>query len=117
MKHLAHVFRAAKAYLADGKTYGKDPYICFALRDAAFEVFAGPENETKAEVAAKEATAFVEGRLPYTGTAVTWLVENGCDVTSQQGQEFRHAWLDAMIHELETGERLPGFPEEDLKKT
>lgn len=116
MKHLVHVFKAAKAHLADGvhPAYGKVTYICFALRQAAFEAF--PEDDTKAKVATQEAEAFVEGRLTQRHTAETWLVEKlGCEVTNQQAQEFRHAWLDAMIHELETGERLPGFPEEDLK--
>lgn len=112
------IFKAAKAHLADGvyPPYGKVSYICFALRQAALEVFPYLEDGIKAQVATQEATAFVESRLPYRGTAVTWLVEKfDCAITSQQGQKFRHKWLDAMIHELETGERLPGFPEEDLK--
>ena len=111
MKHLAHVFRAAKAHLEYGNEVGYNPktssFICYAVSKTCLA-----ENVEDCA----EAVALVNARLANR-TAQEWKWPDSSMCSSfEELQAFRHAWLDALIIECETGERLPGFPEEDLKE-
>lgn len=110
MKHLAPILKEAKTRLEHGHEIHYNVktsiYICRAIEKAALA-------ETVDE--AYDAITLVNSRLGRYGTAKAWKWTNPCAVTVAEAQAFRHAWLDALILECETGVRDPNFPAEDLK--
>lgn len=111
MKHLAPILKAAKDHLEYGHEIHYNVktsiYICRAI-----------EKATLAETvdAAYDAIALIGSRLGSYPTAKVWRWPlASCAVTITEAQTFRHAWLDALIVECETGVRDPNFPAEDLK--
>lgn len=110
MKHLAHVFRAAKDHLEYGNEVSYNPktssFICYAISKTCLA-----ENVEESD----EAITLVNARLANR-TAKNWRWPSApYAVTITEAQAFRHAWLDALIVECETGVRDPNFPAEDLK--
>ena len=110
MKHLAPILKAAK----DRLEYGHEShynvktsvYICRAIEKAALA-------ETVED--AHDAITLVNSRLGRYPTAKAWKwPDSSMHVTFAEAQAFRHAWLDALILECETGVRDPNFPAEDL---
>jgi hypothetical protein len=110
MKHLAQILKAAKDRLEYGHEihYNRNTsiYICRAIEKAALA-------DTVDE--AHDATTLINSRLGSYPTAKTWKWPNSCTTPFTEVQAFRHAWLDALILECETGVRDPNFPAEDLK--
>lgn len=111
MKHLAHVFRAAKANLEYGNEVSYNPktssFICYAISKTCLA-----ENVEECD----EAITLVNARLGRYPTAKAWKWPDvSYTVPFKEAQAFRHAWLDALIIECETGVRDPNFPAEDLK--
>ena len=110
MKHLVPILKAARAYLEHGHEihYNRKTsiYICIAIEKAAL---------AEAVEDAHDAITLINRRLGRYPTAKAWKWPNSCTTPFTEVQAFRHAWLDALILECETGVRDPNFPAEDLK--
>ena len=110
MKHLAPILKATKDRLEYGHEIHYNVktsiYICRAI-----------EKATLAETVddAHDAITLINSRLGRYPTAKTWKWQDDCTTPFTEAQAFRHAWLDALILECETGVRDPNFPAEDLK--
>lgn len=109
MKHLAPILKAAKDHLEYGHEIHYNVktsiYICRAIEKATLA-------ETVDE--AYDAITLIGSRLGRYLTVKAWRRPlDSCTIT--EAQAFRHAWLDALIIECETGVRDPNFPAEDLK--
>ena len=110
MKRLAPILKAAKDRLEYGHEIHYNVktsiYICLAIEKATLA-------ETVDE--AYDAIPLINRRLGSDLTAKAWKWPNSCTAPFTEVQAFRHAWLDALILECETGVRDPNFPAEDLK--
>lgn len=110
MKHLAPILKAAKTHLEYGHEIHYNAktsiYICLAIEKAALA-------DTVDE--AHDAITLIGSRLGRYPTVKAWKWPNPCTVTIAEAKTLRHAWLDALILECETGVRDPNFPAEDLK--
>ena len=111
MKHLASILKTARAYLEHGHEIHYNVktsiYICRAIEKAALA-------ETVED--AYDAITLIGSRLGRYPTVKAWKWPNPCTVTIAEAQTLRHAWLDALILECETGVRDPNFPAEDLTR-
>lgn len=99
---LAKAFKAAKSFLYKGPPYtsrDKTAHICFAIEHACH---VGRLTVDESELS----RAHIRLLLGNNGTVSGWLRDH-LDVqeserTSENVQQFRHRWLDALIKEFST---------------
>lgn len=119
-EEIVKALQAAKKFLWDGKrdsvSEGLTTYICCAIDLAC----------VMGRITAKEANKaceFISTTLSGEDNTLRWWLSKNMDrsifkgryrrsiqVHTEEMQAYRLAWIDALINELQTGEKTEGFP-------
>lgn len=116
VEEIVKALQAAKRRVWDGRSSGMQFYICYALDTVEHLGEASKEG-------AKAAKELIASKLGSENETLRWWVgqnielslfkgryEKSHQIPTEEMQAYRHAWIDAMIHELRTGEKTEGFP-------
>lgn len=116
VEEIIKALQAAKRRVWDGRSSGMQFYICYAL-ESVEQLGEAPKEGVKA------AKDLIASKLGSENETLRWWVGQNIEASAFKGkylasyqisteemQAYRLAWVDALIHELQTGEKTEGFP-------
>ncbi len=100
----SQLLRQAKKYLARDESeadllFGnKDRFICWAIKNAAYDLQHRYDNaDTVSGMLCGKIEAAIKTDNPFETTVTSWLDRQGIDICAGDVQKYRHRWLNHLI--------------------